>query len=147
MRPAARAMRPPTTLSPSVVPAPTPRPVEALWQADGGSPRLNRPLFLALGSQDQLYIQDTTVHRIVTLDQDGTVLRTWGSQGSGPGQFQFREADTYVGGIAIDGRGAVYVSDGSHRIQVFSAAGRFRASWGSHGRGAGQLDHPGEPLL
>ena len=62
---------------------------------------------------------------------------TWGSQGSGDGQF-FNPK-----GVAVDKAGYIYVVDsGNHRIQKFDAQGRFVAKWGSQGPGPGQFREP-----
>jgi len=48
---------------------------------------------------------------------DGTLLATWGSQGLGPGQFD------WVHGIVVDSKGAVYAADTyGQRIQKFVPA-------------------------
>ncbi|WP_128101970.1 InlB B-repeat-containing protein [Paenibacillus sp. DCT19] len=60
-----------------------------------------------------------------------------GSQGNGDGQFN----RPY--GIAIDGRGHVYVTDSElHRIQEFDANGIFLNKWGSQGSDDGQFRFP-----
>lgn len=62
---------------------------------------------------------------------------TWGSAGSGEGQFQGPQA------IASDGQGNVYVADtNNHRIQKFSSAGTFLLAWGSAGTSDGQFQGP-----
>jgi len=62
---------------------------------------------------------------------------SWGSTGSGPGEF-----DGPLG-IAVDGSGFVYVSDaGNDRIQKFTADGRFVTEWGGTGRAPGELRRP-----
>lgn len=61
----------------------------------------------------------------------------WGTAGTGPGQF-----DTPIG-IALDASGNVYVTDnGNHRVQVFTAGGKFIRQWGSFGVGDGQFRYP-----
>ena len=55
-----------------------------------------------------------------------TTETTWGSFGSGNGQFW------YPNGIATDSKGNVYVADTiNHRVQKFDGAGNFLAKWGS----------------
>jgi uncharacterized protein (TIGR03663 family) len=64
-------------------------------------------------------------------------MRTWGVQGSGPGQFEDPR------GIAVGPEGRVYVSDsGNHRVQVFDGEGEFLHQWGTQGSGPGQFQEP-----
>ena len=67
-----------------------------------------------------IYVADTHQSRVVRLAADGSYLSTWGSPGSGPGQFN----NLY--GIAVDDEGVVYVPDfGNNRIQKFTSNGTF----------------------
>src|SRR5207249_9828560 len=67
----------------------------------------------------------------------GTFLTTWGSGGSGPGQFGGPV------GVAVDGSGNVFVADEfNDRIQKFDNGGTFLTTWGSGGSGPGQFDVP-----
>ena len=62
---------------------------------------------------------------------------TWGTLGSGPGQFQ------YPVGLSVDPSGSVYVVDqGNHRIQKFTNDGVFITQWGTRGSDDGQFDQP-----
>lgn len=67
----------------------------------------------------------------------GTELRTWGSRGSGPGQFESPDA------IAVGPDGSVFVAD-SHddRIQKFSSDGTYLAQWVSQWPGYPWGDGP-----
>lgn len=66
-----------------------------------------------------------------------TFVATWGTQGSGDGQFE----NPY--GLDCDNSGNVYVADtGNQRIQKFSSDGTFLTKWGSAGQGAGQFNNP-----
>ena len=61
----------------------------------------------------------------------------WGLQGSDPGLLEYPQ------GIGTDAAGVLYVADTrNHRIQKFSADGRFLAGWGEFGTGHGQFDTP-----
>ena len=62
---------------------------------------------------------------------------TWGSGGSGPGQFNLPF------GAAVDPQGNVYVIErGGNRVQKFDFHGKFLAQWGSTGSGTGQFNAP-----
>jgi tripartite motif-containing protein 2/3/tripartite motif-containing protein 71 len=71
------------------------------------------------------------------LKSDFTFFSTFGSIGSGRGQFKDPRD------VACDSTGMVYVADtGNHRIQVFTVEGVFLREFGWHGQGRGELDWP-----
>jgi len=77
---------------------------------------------------DTVYVADADNHRIQRFLATGQFLGTWGSQGSGDGQF------SYPLGVAVAPDGTIYIADtDNHRIQRFSAAGQFLGKWGSYG--------------
>ena len=60
--------------------------------------------------------------RVAKFDKDGHFLKSWGSRGTEPGQFNS------LRGIVLDAQGNVYVADaGNKRIQVFDADGTAKA--------------------
>ncbi len=64
-------------------------------------------------------------------------LLTWGSSGTGDGQF------SYPNDVAVDGSGNVYVADTQNdRIEKFDADGRLVTTWGSYGGGNDNLAAP-----
>jgi outer membrane protein assembly factor BamB/Tol biopolymer transport system component len=75
---------------------------------------------------------------------DGTYLETWGTSGSGDGEFDFTRSDgSEFGDVAFAPDGTFYVADvGNHRIQQFTPERHFVRAWGSHGRGDGQFLSP-----
>ncbi len=82
---------------------------------------------------------DHNSHRVhVWRSDDGSFVRTLGSPGSGPGQFQ------YARGVAVDKEGQhVFVADSqNHRVQVWRADGSFVRTFGSEGSGPGQFQEP-----
>src|SRR3954451_9058512 len=65
------------------------------------------------------------------------VRAMWGVPGVAGGEFNT------PGGVAVDARGEVFVSARlNHRVQRFSAAGRFLGAWGAPGSGPGQFNDP-----
>src|SRR5271170_66113 len=63
-----------------------------------------------------------------------TFLNTWGSLGSGDGQFNNPE------GVAVSGNGTVYAMDTANsRVEVFNSSGGFQSSFGSFGGGNGEF--------
>jgi streptogramin lyase len=93
---------------------------------------------VAVDASGNVYITDETNDRVLKFSPDGSFLSSWGTLGSGPGQFNFPE------GIALDGDGNVYVADNfNNRIQELSANGQPLGQWGTGGHGGpGQLSHP-----
>lgn len=88
-------------------------------------PPFHFPTNVAVASSGELFISDgygnARIHRFTA---DGRLLHSWGSPGTGPGQFLIPH------GIAIDRRGTIYVADRENsRLQLFSADGNFLAEW------------------
>jgi NHL repeat/Beta-propeller repeat len=84
----------------------------------------------------------TLSHFIAKFTTDGTLIKSWGSQGTGNGQFE------YPRGIATDSSGNVYVTDLipntlSYHVQKFTIDGMFITSWGSLGGGSTSLQFNG----
>ncbi len=99
--------------------------------------RLNEPRAIALDAAGKMYIADTAANRVIVLEQDGTMLRTWGTKGDKPGQFRSPS------GIAVDEDAYIYVSDTkNHRIQVFNAGGAFVRNFGQKGDGDREFSSP-----
>ncbi len=111
----------------------------AFDQSFGGSGnaagQFNAPRGIAVAADGSIYVADSRNHRIQHLTADGKVLQSWGSfadlsKGQAPGGT-FNE----VWGIAVGKDGAVYVTDTwNHRVQKFSADGKFLSMWGYFGQ-------------
>jgi DNA-binding beta-propeller fold protein YncE len=71
------------------------------------------------GTEGVGYIADHLLERVHKFSlADGKLLATWGSQGLGPGQFD------WVHGVVVDSKGAVYAADTyGQRIQKFVPVG------------------------
>jgi hypothetical protein len=80
-----------------------------------------QPTDVAWDSRGNIYISDGYVNsRIAKYDRNGDWVKSWGTPGTGPGEFRLPHA------IAIDQHDNVYVGDRSNRrIQVFDVDGKF----------------------
>jgi DNA-binding beta-propeller fold protein YncE len=81
-----------------------------------------QPTDVAWDSQGNTYISDGYINsRVAKYDKDGNWVKSWGSKGTGQGQFIIPHS------IAIDRNDNVYVGDRTnHRIQVFDTDGNFK---------------------
>ncbi len=97
---------------------------------------LNAPRAIAVATDGSLYVTDSRNHRILHIDQQGKTLHEWGSYADGTsvpvGDGTFNEP----WGIAVGPDGSVYVTDTwNHRVEKFTANGRFLKAWGTFGQG------------
>lgn len=87
----------------------------------------NLPTDVVVADDGTFFVSDGYGNaRVLKFASDGQLLQTWGTPGTGPGEFDLPH------GIAIDAAGRVLVADRSNaRIQVFDQSGRFLAQWQS----------------
>jgi DNA-binding beta-propeller fold protein YncE len=85
----------------------------------------NRPTNLAVGSHGDLYVSDGYGNcRVHQFSASGELKRSWGTPGSGPGQFYIPH------GIAAAADGRILVCDRENdRIQIFSPDGEYLGEW------------------
>ena len=96
---------------------------------------LKRPWGIAINQEGESLV--TEGNCVSVFSPSGEKLRSFGSYGSGQGQFDQPH------GLAVDGEGNILVSDTkNHCIQKFSAAGQFLAAVGTMGNGRLQFNHP-----
>jgi len=70
--------------------------------------------------------------RIVKFDKNGKFIKTWGKQGTAPGDFDGPHT------MAFDSKGRLFVGDRTNnRIQIFDQDGKFIAEWKQFGRPSG----------
>ena len=86
-----------------------------------------RPTGIAWLPDGTFFVSDGyTNSRVMKFDKDGNFLTAWGTNGTGPGQFQVPHS------IAVDRTRRVFVADRSnHRIQIFDQNGKFILLWRS----------------
>jgi len=90
------------------------------------SSHFGRPTDIAWLPDGTFFITDGYLNqRVLKFDKDGKFLMTWGTEGSGPGEFR-----SAVHAVAIDNERRLYIADrGNSRIQVFDENGRFLDQW------------------
>ncbi|HYC06662.1 MAG TPA: NHL repeat-containing protein [Candidatus Binatia bacterium] len=93
-----------------------------------------------------VWVSSSDESRLWVFKPDGTFVREFGSQGSGPGQFRLMTNDPSpdpVGAIAFAPDGTLFVADdGNYRIDEFDPKGTFVRSWGSFGTDDDQFISP-----
>jgi DNA-binding beta-propeller fold protein YncE len=96
-----------------------------------GSPGdlFNQPTDVAWDSAGNIFIADGYGNsRIAKFDKNGWFIKSWGSKGHDPSQFDVPHS------IATDAQGNVYVADrGNQRIQVFDNNGDFKTQYSNAG--------------
>ncbi|GAP15361.1 dolichyl-phosphate-mannose-protein mannosyltransferase/NHL repeat [Longilinea arvoryzae] len=96
--------------------------------------QLNTPRGLAVAADGTIYVADSHNNRIEHFSADGQLLQQWGGftdiSQSGGTDGMFYEP----WGVAVGPDGSVYVTDTwNHRVQKFTADGKFITKWGYFG--------------
>lgn len=103
------------------------------WHQAGHLRCFNEPNDIAFGPRGEIYV--TQGHgkgesRVLKFDSDGNFVKTWGGEGTGPGQFNVPHS------IVVDAKGRLHIADRSNeRIQVFDGDGNY----------VRETRHPGTP--
>jgi DNA-binding beta-propeller fold protein YncE len=89
----------------------------------------NRPTDVAWDAAGNIFVADGYGNsRVAKFDKNGQFIKSWGSKGTEPGQFDLLHT------IAVDAQGNVYVGDRSNkRIQVFDNNGTFKTQYTNAG--------------
>ncbi len=99
--------------------------------------QFNSPRDVAAAPDGTLYVADSLNHRILHLNQDGTLLNAWGEFAASDyntNQIAPGGGFNEPWGLAVGPDGSVYVADTwNNRIQKFSADGDFLTTWGQFG--------------
>ena len=100
------------------------------WGTPGepGAPEtpFNRPTHAVRTSQGDVFVSDGYGHhRVHRFSADGQLQLSWGSEGTGPGEFT-----RPVHNVCVDERGRVLVLDrGNDRVQIFTRDGEYLDEW------------------
>ena len=97
------------------------------------------PVDVSIGLDEQIVVLDQSLdcYRVVILNKEGELIKSFGSNGSKDGQFN----DPY--GVDVDEEGRIIVvNTWNHQIQVFDNDGSFLRSFGSFGSSEGHFYEP-----
>lgn len=112
----------------------------AQWGVNGTNVgQLAFPRGVAVNSRNEIYISEySLVERIQHFSALGKeFLGSFGKPGDKRGEMN------RVEGLGIDSKDQVYAADScNHRIQVFTAEGRFLRTYGKAGGGVGEMSYP-----
>ncbi len=97
-----------------------------------------RPEGMTVLSDGRVVVCDTHYSRVMTFSAQGTILASFGSEGTLNGQF------IYPVGITKDAQENLYVCEygGNDRVQKFTRDGKHLLTFGSFGTGAGEFQRP-----
>ena len=102
--------------------------------------RVKCPWDVAINQRGEVVVTEFSSDNVSVFSLSGEKLRSFGTRGSGQGQFDGPR------GVAVDGEGNIFVADsGNHRIQKFTSGGQFLTAVGSRahkGNGPLQFDRP-----
>lgn len=104
--------------------------------AGAGPDTFNMPSAVFVAPNGDIFVGDghggTSNARMLKFSPDGRLIKTWGTRGTAPGDFETPH------GIAMDSQGRLFVADrGNNRVQIFDQDGNFLAEWKQFGRPSG----------
>lgn len=104
--------------------------------AGDGNYEFNQPSSVLVAPDGNIFVGDghggASNSRIMKYSASGEFLTSWGSQGSGPGEFAVPHD------LAMDSSGRIFVGDrGNNRVQIFDQDGNFIKEWPQFGRPSG----------
>jgi streptogramin lyase len=93
------------------------------WHPGGHLRLLHEPNEAVVGPSGDLFIlqgHGKAESRVLKFDRDGNFLKSWGTTGSGPGEFNLPHS------LVFDAQGLLHIADRNNaRIQVFDADGSY----------------------
>ena len=97
---------------------------------------VKKPRGVAINQRGEVVVTEYSGHCVSVFSPNGEKLQSFGTFGSGQGQFDFPCR------AAVDGEGYILVADfNNYRIQKFTAEGQFLATVGTKGSGPLQFDY------
>ena len=98
--------------------------------------KVGQPQGVAITRSGELVVTRQDKCCITIYSISGKPLRSFGTRGSNPGQFQFPR------GVAVDSEGNILVADLDNQLQKFTPSGQFLTAVGTKGSGPLQFNQP-----
>jgi NHL repeat len=115
----------------------------AAWTSAGGAATMFGPP--AVGPDGRIWAASSVDNAFRILTPNGKLSETWGSPGSGNGQFNFSVNGENAGAISFAPDGGFWVADtGNFRVQRFDKDRKFLAAWGRFGSADGEFAFPSD---
>src|SRR5690606_26512524 len=97
-----------------------------------------RPSGLGIDADGNLLVADSHYHQILTYTPDGKLLRTFGGE---TGQWPLTGQFGYIGDVAVDSQGNIYVAEAqqNERITKLSPRCEILHRWGGRGNEPGNF--------
>ena len=97
---------------------------------------VKEPWGVAINQRGEVVVTERGACRVSVFSASGEKLRSFGSRGSGQGQFEGPS------GVAVDGEGNILTADTNHHIQKFTSEGQFLTAVGTESSGHLQFNYP-----
>ncbi len=105
--------------------------------------RTGGPQFVTIDSHGCVYTTEAANGRVQKFTREGKYLLSWGDNSTEPGGFGGRPKNLPGPiAIAVDRKGRVWVSATNHKVQVFTAEGKFIFGMGGQGKEPGKFVTP-----
>jgi hypothetical protein len=121
--------------SPTILEAVTPEPaLKPLWHVAGPTVHEAWTWEPAIDPSGRIWAASSFDDVFWIIDPNGRYLESWGTSGTGPGQFRLADPPNGFGAIAFRSDGGFYVADtGNSRVEEFDSSRAFVKAWGSFG--------------
>ena len=105
--------------------------------AGSGAGEFLWPGGLAVDENENLYVTDQAISKVVSFTKDGEFITKWGLEGSGKGEFHMPT------GIVLDnGESFLIVDSRNNRVQRYTKDGKILDQFGKQGQSHGEFQLP-----